>query len=319
MDQSTGLIETWKAKQFASNVYHLSQQKGSRFAGVVRKEMVNSSAEFFDVLSTATAQAKGARAANTPDLNIVHSRRMVVPAIYEWATLVDRQDKLNMIHSPEGEYAKAAANALGRKMDDIIIAAAINKAAGGEAGTDYSFIGNTGMIASVASTAIANLNVNALKNAKYIMDANEVEGQRHIACRAIDVQNLLGDTTVTSADYNTVRALVMGEVDTFLGFKFIRTERLIAPSANCDDSTFKFNTTTGLYDGSGTQLSSSYSSYKTCFAFAGDGIILGMQEGTKSFIEPRADKSYDMQVYASMNFGSVRMEEAKVVPIYVKA
>lgn len=320
MDQSTGVVESWKAKQYAANVYHLSQQKGSRFAPLVRKEMVNGSAEFFDTLSVATAQAKNAtRASATPNLNIVHDRRMVVPSIYEWATIVDRQDKLNQIHNPESEYAKSAMMSLGRKMDDVIIAGALHASLGGETGTVSNYIGNSGMCASVASSAIANLNVNALKAAKLIMDQNEVEGQRYFALRAVDLQNLLADSTVTSFDYNTIKALVMGEVDTFLGFKIIRSERLIAPSASMDNNTFKFSTTTGLYDGSGTQISSSYSSYKTCFAFAGDGIILGMQEGTKTKIEERFDMSYDIQVYASMNFGAVRMEEAKVVPVIVKA
>lgn len=325
MDQNTGLIETWKAKQFAQNVYHLSQQKGSRLASLVRTEMVSGSAEFFDRLSTATAQAKGARNADTPNLNIVHSRRMVVPSIYEWATLVDRQDKLNMIHAPESEYAKSAMFGLGRKMDDVIISAALMGAATGEAGASTEYLVAADGLASIgaSSNAIDYLNVQALKHAKLIMDRNEVEGQRNIVCRAIDIQNLLGDSTVTSADYNTVKALVQGEVNTFLGFNFVRTEALIAPDATMDTNDFIFNFTSGvgagLYSAGGTHIGASYSSYKTAFAFVGDGLILGMQEGTKSRIEERSDKSYDIQVYASMNFGAVRMEEKKIVPIFVKA
>lgn len=312
-------IEKWRVQQYAANVHQLSQQKGSRFASLVRNETFTGKAEFFDVLGLSTAQAKGARAADTPNLNIDHDRRMVTTTMYEWATLVDRKDKLAQIHMPESEYAKSAMMALGRAMDDAIIAGAVKKAASGETGSSFTYVPNLGMISSVASNAIANLNVLALKTAKYIMDKNEVEGQRHIACRAVDIQNLLGDTTVTSADYNTVRALVMGEVDTFLGFKFHRTERLIAPSADVDGNNFIFNVATGAYDAGGTDLSTDYSLYKTAFAFVGDGIILGKNEGVKSFIEPRADKSYDIQVYASMDFGAVRLEEAKVVPIFVKA
>lgn len=320
MDQNTGLIETWRANQYASNVYHLAQQKGSRLAGLVRNETFRGKAEFFDRLSTATAQAKGARAADTPDLNIVHSRRMVTTSIYEWATLCDRKDKLEMIHTPESEYAKSAMMSLGRAMDDAIIAAAVGSAAAGETGGTATYLPVADTIASVASNAIDEMNVQALRLAKYIMDKNEVEGQRHIVQRAVDLQNLLGETAITSADYNTVRALVMGEVDTFLGFKFHRSERLLTAAAtNLDANDFIFNVGTGAYDGSGTHIGASLSSYKAAFAFVGDGIILGKNEGVVSHIEPRADKSYDIQVYASMNFGAVRMEESKVVGIAVKA
>lgn len=321
MDQNTGLVETWRANQYAANVQHLSQQKGSRLANLCRNESFRGKAEFFDRLGTATAQVKSAtRGTATPDLNIVHSRRMVTADIYEWATLCDRMDKLENIHSPENEYAKSAMMALGRKMDDVIIAAAIGQAAAGEAGATATNLPKEDIIASVASNAIAYLNLAALKNAKYIMDKNEVEGQRHMVCRAIDIQNLLGDSTLTSADYNSVRSLVNGEIDTFLGFKFIRSERCVAPSATLvDGDDFVFDVGTGLYSAGGTHIGADYTLYKTAFAFVGDGIIFGKQEGLKSHIEPRADKSYDMQVYVSMNFGAVRMEEAKVVPIVVKA
>lgn len=320
MDQATGLIETWRANQYAANVQHLSQQKGSRLANLVRNETFRGKAEFFDRLGSATAQLKSStRGTATPDLNIVHSRRMVTAEIYEWATLCDRMDRLENIHSPENEYAKSAMNALGRSMDDVIIAAALGAAASGETGSTSVYNVKEDTVASVSGGNIANLNVAALKNAKYIMDKNEVEGQRYLVCRAIDIQNLLNDTTVTSSDYNTVRALVQGEIDTFLGFKFIRTERLPVAAAGYNGDAFLFDTTTGLYSAGGTAISASYASYKLGFAFVGDGLILGKQEGMKSHIEPRADKSYDMQVYVSMNFGGVRMEEAKVVPLVLKA
>ena len=38
--------------------------------------------------------------------------------------------------------------------------------------------------------------------------------------------DMLQHTQVTSADYNTVKALAEGAVDTFMGFKFIMSNRL---------------------------------------------------------------------------------------------
>lgn len=318
-------IETWRVEQFGANVLHLSQQKGSRFAPVVRKEVFKGKAEFFDRLAAGTAQLKTSRNADTPNLDLTHSRRMVTTRMYEWATLVDRKDKLQNIHSPESEYAMAARNALGRAMDDVIITALGASASVGEDGTtaasaDDGYFADDYIVASVASSAIDELNVQALRKAALIMNEREAEGQRFIVCRAKDIENLLQQTEVTSSDYNTVKALVRGEIDSFLGFKFIRSERLLVPSATyVNQDGFSFNTSTGLFDAGGTAIADSYSSYKCAFAFTGDSMILGMNEGLVARVDERKDKSYNMQVYASMDFGAVRMEEAKVVPIIVKA
>lgn len=308
-------IEQWRVQQYAANVYQLSQQKASRLAPLVRKETFRGKAEFFDRLGLATAQAKGARNADTPNLNILHSRRMVTASTYEWATLVDRQDKLATIHMPENEYAVSARNALGRKMDDVLFVAAFGNAAAGEDGTTVVSLPNTKKIASVASAALAKLNLDALRTAKFLFDAAEVEGQRFLVVDADSLMALLGDTKVTSADYNSVKALVNGELDTYMGFKFIHSERL--PLATTyDANTFKFDTATGLYSAGGTAVAGTD---KTCLAFVGDGLIFGTREGMVGKVEQRPDKSYDTQVYASMDFGAVRMDEDKVISIMVKA
>ena len=53
----------------------------------------------------------------------------------------------------------------------------------------------------------------------------------------------------------------------------------------------------------------------SAFAFVGDGLLLGKNEEAVGRIDERPDYSYAMQVYNSMDFGSVRMEEVKVVEI----
>lgn len=303
-------IESWRVQAFTANVYHLSQQKGSRLAPCVRKEQFKGKAEFFDRLALASAQVKGARNSDTPNLDITHSRRMVTTSLYEWATLVDRKDKLQNIHSPESEYAVAARNALGRSMDDVIISAALGAAASGESGTSSTTMGNTNKVAAVSGGVIAKLNVQALRKAKYLLDAAEAEGPRYFVISASSLENLLGQTEVSSADYNSVKALVNGELNTFLGFQFIHSERLILSSVNSTGWTF--SATTGLYSNGGTALGGTEVSN---IAFVGDSIVLGMNEGMTGRIEERPDKSYDMQVYASMDFGAVRMEENKVVEV----
>lgn len=303
-------IEAWRVVQFQQNVYHLSQQKGSRLAPYVRKEMFKGKAEFFDRLAPGVAQKKTGRNTDTPNLDLAHSRRMVTTSMYEWATLVDRKDKLQNIHSPENEYAVSARNALGRSMDDVLIDAALGTARTGEDGSSSTSMGNTNKVASVNGGVIAKLNVQAIRKAKLLLDAAEAEGPRYFAFSASSLENLLSQTEVTSADYNTVRALVAGELDTFLGFKFIHTERLILSSVY--STSWTFNSVTGQYVSGGSALGGTEVSN---IAFVGDSLVLGMNEGMVAKIEQRADKSYDWQVYCSEDFGAVRMEENKVVEV----
>jgi hypothetical protein len=102
---------------------------------------------------------------------------------------------------------------------------------------------------------------------------------------------LLNDTTITSADYNTVRALVRGELNEFMGFRFVMTERL-----------------DGTADGTDTDP-------VICLAFAKTGIGLAIGQDIDVRISERDDKSYSTQVYASATFGATRIEDEKVISI----
>lgn len=317
-------IEAWRVQAYAANVYQLSQQKGSRLGSLVRKESFTGKAEFFDRLGLATAVDKTGRNEDTPDLNIDHSRRMVTTVTRHWGTLVDAKDKLQNIHNPENEYSVQAQNALGRKMDRIIIDAALGNAYEGETGTTSTALGTGQQLACVASSAIDYLNVQGLRKAKRLLDAAEAVGKRYLILGADGLESLLASTEVTSSDYANVKALVMGEVDTFLGFKFIHSQVLgdldVADTnaqGSYDDDDFHYSTTTGLYSAGGTDLAGTE---KMALAFVGDGIILGENTGgRKARVSERDDKGFSMQVYAAMDLGAVRMEEAKVVQIFYKA
>jgi hypothetical protein len=316
-------IEAWRVQQYANNVYQLSQQKGSRLAGMVRRESFVGKTEYFDRLGLAVAEDKVDRNSDTPNLDIAHSRRALTTITRHWGTLVDRKDKLQNIHSPENEYSIAAQNALGRKSDKILIDAALGTAYTGEAGTVAQTLGTAQQIAAVSAAALDYLNIGALLNAKYILDAAEAVGQRYIVVGADGIKALLNTTEVKNADYNTVKALAQGEIDSFLGFKFIHSEVLgvltaasVNPMGSYDADDFHFATATGLYSGGGTDL---VGTEKMALCFVGDGLILGENTGGRmARVDERNDKAYSAQVYAAMDLGGVRMEEAKVVQIFYK-
>lgn len=306
-------IEQWRVQQYTANVYHLSQQQGSRLGPLVRTETFVGKAEYFDRLALATALKKQGRNTPTPNLDITHSRRMVTTSMYEWATLVDRKDKLQNIHDPENQYAKAAHFGLGRSMDSVLISAALGNASTGEGGASTQSLGTGQDVLSVAGGVAARMNVQALLKAKLLLDQAETVGPRFFIHTAAMLEGLLEQTQVTSADYNTVKALVKGELDTFLGFKFIHCELLPLFSAT-GNSTDTFDPTSGLSSTAGNKLTPGATTVAG-IAFVGDGLLLGRNEGAVGRIDERPDFSYAHQVYASMDFGAVRMEEVKVVQV----
>ena len=239
-------ITTAFVKQFSANVFHLSQQKGSRLAPLVRNESQRGKSAFYDRIGAVTAQKRVSRHADTPQIDTPHSRRRVTLVDYEWADLIDDADKLRMLIDPTSDYAQAAMWALGRAKDDVIIENALGNAYGGEEGASTVTLANANKVAAFDGTATTgnNLNIQTLRKVKERFDSNDVDESipRYIAIGSSQLQALLGETAIQSADYNTVKALVQGEIDTFLGFKFIRTERLATLGStvtyNKDDGTY---------------------------------------------------------------------------------
>ena len=301
-------ISTAFVQQYSSNIYYLVQQKGSRLRNAVRSEKQVGKSAFYDQVGAVTAILKTGRHSDTPQIDTPHSRRMVALSDYEWADLIDNQDKIRTLISPESAYAQSAAWALGRSIDDVIIAALGGTAYSGETGSTAVVLPNASKLASVSASAGANLNVQALRRAKRILDAADVDPMlpRYCALSSSQLESLLNETQVTSSDYNTVKSLVQGELDTFLGFKFIRTERLGTQS-----SALAFNTTSGAVGSGGGAAAG----YRQVYCWAEDGVLLSLGSDINGRISERSDKSYAMQVYASLSLGAVRMEEKKVVQI----
>ncbi len=298
-------------KQFGANVFHLSQQKGSKLRSAVRTETVVGDARFFDRIGKASASQRVGRHSDTPQTDTPHSRRMVTLVTYEYGDLVDKADKVRTLIDPTNEYSMAAQWALGRAMDTEIINAAYGSAYSGVAGATAVPLPNASFLASVASTAGAPLNVQALRRSAKILDGNDVDESisRFFAFNAYQKEGLLSETEVVSADFNTIKALVMGQIDTFMGFKFIRTELLIDRA-----TTLSFDTTLGTVGSGGGDANG----YDQCIAWAQDGLLLGMGSDITAKIAERTDKSFSTQVYASMDIGATRMEEEKVVVVLCK-
>jgi arsenate reductase-like glutaredoxin family protein len=286
-------ITTAFVQQYRANVEHLVQQKGSRLRALVRAETQAAEFEFYDRIGATTAQEVTGRHQDTPLINVPHDRRRVSLRDFDWADLIDRPDRIRMLIDPSSPYSQNAAYALGRKMDDVILDAAFGTVYTGKTGATTVTFPNTQQIAvdyvESGSATNSGLTIAKLRKAKEILDKNEVDPteRRYIAVTAKQVTDLLKTTEVSSADYNTVRALVQGELNTFMGFEFVRTELVRTNASN----------------------------YRRVLVWAQSGLLLAVGQDIVTDIGPRRDKRNSTQVYVSASFGATRMEEEKVVEI----
>ena len=90
---------------------------------------------YFERIGAVSAQKRVSRHSDTPQIDTPHSRRRVSMSDYEWADLIDQQDRVRTLIDPTSSYAQAAAFALGRAMDDEIITAISGTAFSGETGS----------------------------------------------------------------------------------------------------------------------------------------------------------------------------------------
>ena len=282
-------ITTAFVQQYGSNVQMLSQQMGSRLREAVDVESITGKNAYFEQVGSVAAQVRTSRHASTPQIDTPHSRRRVSLADYEWADLIDDADKVRMLADPTSSYAKAAAAAMGRSMDDVIITAMNGTAYSGETGGTSVALPSTQKFAT--SNQSDGLTVAKLLDAKKKLDLKDVDPSiaRFVVCGATQISDLLNTTEVKSSDYNTVKALAAGQLDSFLGFKFIMSNRLNFDASNTDD--------------------------RLVFAFTKDAIKLAVGKDITARISERDDTSYSTQVYYCMSIGATRMEEEKVVQI----
>jgi len=280
-------------KQFNANISLLSQQRGSKLRNaVLLKTGVVGEDTFLDQLKKTAAKVKTVRNADVEYVNSEFDRRKVSMIDIYWADLIDKEDKLKMLADPTSAYVQSATYALGRAIDDEVITRAFGTAYYGKTGTSTVTFGlaRDGSTATSIAAGGAGLTLAKLLSAKEILDNLDVDEDepRFIAVTGTQLKNLLNTTEVKSSDYNTVKALVQGQIDTFCGFKFIKISISLLDKVASDR-------------------------YVIAWAQTGLGLAIGADISTQ--IDRLPVKHYSTQVYASMSVGATRMDEDRVVRI----
>jgi hypothetical protein len=291
----TSQITVAQKVQFGQNYQHLAQQKMSRLRNAVMVESgVVGKRVSIDQIGPTAARRRVTRNGDTVLLDVGHTRRWINLYDYDWATIVDQLDKLKTIADPTNPYAQQCAMAMGRAIDDEIINAAFATAVTGEeAGSTEAWGTNVVAVNSWAfgtGSGNAGLTVSKVIEAKVLLDEGDTDPdeERYFACSGEQIGNLLATTEATSADYSNVKALAEGRMDTFCGFKFIRTQRLLQVSGQ---------------------------DFRRCIAWCKSGLALAIGAEPRTEIGPRADKNYATQIFGEMRIGASRTEIAKVVEV----
>jgi len=290
-------IDTVFVQQFRSELATLAAQMQSRLRATVMAETVTGTSAWYDQIGHVEAQELTTRNGNTDITDVPFSRRLIHIRDYAINELIDRKDERKMLAGPVPKVVSILIGAMNRQIDRVILAGMVAPAFTGVAGaTQVVFPASQRVAVNSwtygAGSGNAGLTISKLIEAKQLLDANEVDGdesrsERFIAVTARQVADLLATTEATSSDFAEVKALVRGEMDTFMGFKFIRTQ-LVPVDA---------------------------SSFRRVLCLQRAGVYLGMNEEVTGDIGPRRDKNNANQASCFASFGAARVEEARVVEI----
>jgi len=162
----------------------------------------------FPKIGAGVAQVRIPQSDVTP-LNVSYDQATVTLQDWIAAEYSDIFNQAKVNFDERQELVQVVGKAVARRADQIIINAI---AASSTALTVSNDIGGTD----------SNLNIQKLIAAKQALDtANVPMEDRFMLIHAANLAGLLNETEVTSSDYNTVKALVQGQLDTYLGFKII--------------------------------------------------------------------------------------------------
>lgn len=252
-------------------------QASRALAGLTRERSnVEGSVVKFPKIGKGTATVRVPQTDVTP-LNVTYSQVTATMSDYIAAEYSDIFNQAKVNFDERRELVQVVGAAIGRRMDQIVIDALNSASSPSTVGTD---IGGSG----------TNMNLAKLLAAKKALDTKNVPMDgRVIVIHANGLSALLDETELTSGDFATVKALVRGEIDTFLGFKFV---------------------TLGDRDEGGLPLPST----RTSFAFHKDAVGLGIGMNQRSEINYVPEKT-SFLVSAMFSAGAVAIDDEGIVKI----
>jgi hypothetical protein len=269
-------------QQYTDNLAHLFQQGASKLRGTVLERTCVGRSDSWDRIAPTEAIRKTTRHGETPRMRSPYSKRLAELVDWEWADLLDVQDRVRMLMDPRSDLARNGVAAVGRAFDlEIIRSFDAPTPAGGDGAT------GTVTFSSESRTfdfSIAALHIDNLLTVKQVLDDNDVPAEgRHIVLPPAGFTQLLAASSepmLGNVMYNEVKALVAGEIDVFIGMTFHKSTLLPRPIVNVR--------------------------YGYAWHEAAVGLSIGSDLETEIF--ERADRSYSLQVVVTASIGAVRLQ-----------
>jgi len=168
---------------------------------------VTASTHKFPKIGSGVAQVRVPQTDVTP-LNVTYSQATVTLTDYIAAEYSDIFNQAKVNFDERQELVQVVAKAIGRRSDQMII--------------DALAASSTSLtVATSIGGSATNLNMAKLREAARLLNTANVPAEdRYMLIHASQLASLLSETSVTSSDFNTVKALVQGEINTFMGFTF---------------------------------------------------------------------------------------------------
>jgi len=197
--------------QFDAEVKHAYQGMG-KLRGTVRvRTGVVGGTHRFPKLGKGIATARIPQTDVVP-MNVQHSNQTATLEDWNAAEYTDIFDQSEVNFDEQRELAQVISGAIGRREDQLLL-------------DGLAAASSTLTVATTIGGAGTDMNVAKVRRAKRLLDDQGVPMEdRTIVVSAQGLEAMLGTTEATSADFNTVKALVNGEMDTFIGFKWIIIE-----------------------------------------------------------------------------------------------
>ena len=217
---------------FDAEVKQAYQGKAMLVGAVRQRRGVEGSTVKFPKVGRGVATARVTQTDVTP-MNVGFSNVTCTLSDFNAAEYSDvfSQQKVNF--DERSELVQVVGNAIGRRQDQLILDA-------------LSAASGTGTVANSIGGSNTNMNISKLREAAKILNAKNVPADgRHIIIHANSLASMLEQTSVTSSDFNTVKALVQGEISTYMGFTFHvlgdRTEGGLPIDGSSDRTLYAFH------------------------------------------------------------------------------
>lgn len=142
-------------------------------------------------------------------LNVTYGQVTATMEDYIAAEYSDIFQQSHINFDERSELVQVVSKSIARRMDQIMIDA-LNAATG------------TSTVATSIGGAASNMNIEKLRaTAKAMNEKNVPSEGRNLLMHASQLDALLGETEITSQDFASVKALVQGEINTFMGFNIM--------------------------------------------------------------------------------------------------